>query len=71
MLDKYIVTPSALSESKVRNFPISKHRSKRIHKKLVKKFNGEFKKEPAAFEVGGRIIIHPILYQQLKNYPLT
>lgn len=66
-MDNYIIEPNALAETKERNFPISKHRSKRIYKKLCKKFNGEFRKEPAAFKIGNKIVIHPVLYQQLSQ----
>ena len=66
-LPEYVVTPNALAETEVRLFPESKHRSKRIRKKLLKRFGGEFKKEPAAFKIGNRIIIHPALYERLKQ----
>ena len=49
----------ALAETNVRNFPVSKHRSKRIHKKLVKRFGGEFRKEPTIFRYGDTWIVHP------------
>lgn len=70
MLHNLIVTPSALAESEVRTFPVSKNRSKRIHKKLVKRHGGEFKMKPAAFQVGGRIILHPTLYAELLKTPI-
>ena len=65
-LDGVVVTPSAMAVTEVRLFPESKHRSKRIRKKLIKRFGGEFKMEPAAFKVGNRYIMHPSLYEKLK-----
>ena len=61
-----VITLNAMCETEVRLFPESKHRSKRIRKKLLKRFGGEFKMEPAAFQVGNRIVMHPSLYEELK-----
>ena len=63
----FVVTASALAETEVRLFPESKYRSKRIRKKLLKRFGGEFKKEPSAFKIGNRVIIHPVLYRALME----
>lgn len=60
-----IVSDVALKDSDVRLFPASRHRSQRIHKKLFKRFGGEFRKVPAAYRVGDRLIVHPVMYQQL------
>ena len=49
----FYVSPLALKEEE-RLFPASKHRSRRIHKKLVKRFGGEFRKVPAIFKVTPR-----------------
>jgi len=49
-----------------RLFPFSKNRSRRIHKKLVKRFGGEFRKRPCVFNLGDRLIMHPVLYAQMK-----
>lgn len=59
-------TTAALEETEERLFPVSKHRSKRIHKKLVKRFGGEFKKEPAMWKVGNVIYAHPIYRQRIE-----
>jgi len=60
-----IVSDVALKDSDVRLFPASRHRSQRIRKKLVKRFGGEFRKVPAIYRVGDRLIMHPVMYQQL------
>jgi len=60
-----IVSDVALKDSDVRLFPASRHRSQRIRKKLVKRFGGEFRKVPAIYRVGDRLIVHPVMYQQL------
>ena len=52
-------TETALEETTERLFPESKNRSKRIHKKLVKRFGGEFRKRPAIFRIGDKIFAHP------------
>lgn len=48
-----------LKEGEERLFPVSRHRSKRIHKKLIKRFGGEFRKVPAIFKTPQGIIMHP------------
>lgn len=58
--------PNALADTTVRNFPESRNRSARIHKKLVKRFGGVYRKEPAIFRVGNKLIAHPVRYAELK-----
>lgn len=62
-----IVSEYALEETDVRLFPTSKNRSKRIHKKLVKRFGGEFKKQPCIFQMGDKLVAHPVMYQRLQQ----
>lgn len=52
-----------------RLFPASRHRSKRIHKKLVKRYGGEFKiiNKPAIWKMLDKIVMHPSLYEELKR----
>lgn len=57
-----ITSPYALKNSSERLFPASKNRSKRIHKKLVQRYGGEFRQVPAMYRVNGQIIMHPALY---------
>jgi hypothetical protein len=54
-------SPHALENIDVRLFPESRHRSRRIHKKLCKRFGGEFKKVPVMFKGPQGIICHPAL----------
>lgn len=61
-----IVSDAAMEDSDERLFPASKNRSRRIHKKLVKRFGGEFRKKPAIFKMGNRWIMHPALYRQMQ-----
>ena len=50
-----------------RLFPASKHRSKRIHKKLVKRFGGEYEwTKPCIFKAGKSIFANPIFKQAIK-----
>lgn len=58
----------ATKNSKDRNFKKSKHRRKRLHKKLLKKFDGhEFKQEPAIYINGNNYIVHPALYADARR----
>lgn len=60
------ILESALETTTERLFPESKNRSRRIHKKLVKRHGGEFRKRPAAFNVGGRLVMHPAVWERLR-----
>lgn len=57
---------NVLETTKERLFPESKHRSKRIHKKLIKRFGGEFRRVPAMFLIKGQLWAHPALRDQIK-----
>ena len=61
-----ILSNAALKEGTERLFPESRHRSKRVHKKLIKRFGGEYRKVPTIWEIPGSLIIHPTLYADLK-----
>jgi hypothetical protein len=50
---------NCLAETSDRLFPASRHRSRRVHKKLIKRYGGEFRKKPAMFRAGDQIIAHP------------
>lgn len=63
-----IVDHNCLTDTEERNFPLSRHRSARVKKKLVKRFGGEFKKMAAIFNLPGRIVVHPSLYQAIKGH---
>ena len=62
-----IVSDKALNETTERLFPVSRHRSKRIHKKLVKRFGGEVRKVPAIWQTPNAMIVHPTVYEQMKE----
>ena len=57
----------ALKVTDERLFPLSKHRSRRIHKKLVKRFGGEFRKVPAVFQTPQGLIAHPALRNDIES----
>lgn len=65
----YIITsdPNALKDTTERLFPTSRHRSARVLKKLIKRHGGEFRKEPCAWEFGGRIVAHPNIYAEIRE----
>lgn len=52
-------TETALEQTSERLFPESKNRSKRILKKLIKRFGGEYRMKPAMFLANGKLYIHP------------
>lgn len=54
-----VFSDAALDATNERLFPASKHRSRRVHKKLVKRFGGEFRKRPCMWRMGDKIIAHP------------
>lgn len=56
---RVIFTVDAMEDTAERTFPVSRHRSKRIHKKLVKRFGGEFRKRPCIFWSKDTIFAHP------------
>ena len=64
---KIIVSDRALEETDVRLFPHSPHRSKRIRKKLIKRFGGEFKKVPCIFRTSNAVIMHPHKYREFER----
>lgn len=53
------------------NFPPSRYRSKRLHKKLVKRFGGQCVTVPAMYRMkqAGRevLVAHPDIYERLKE----
>lgn len=61
-----VYSPYALKDTDQRLFRASKNRSKRIHKKLVKRFGGEFRKQPCIWRVGNTIYAHPSFRSQLE-----
>lgn len=64
---RIFVSPLALEETKERLFPESRHRSARIHKKLLKRFGGEFRRHPCMWRLpSGDIVAHPDVYARLR-----
>jgi hypothetical protein len=61
-------TLTSTQETNERFFPPSRHRSARIHKKLIKRFGGIYKRKPAMFIVGDTLVIHPALMPELKRH---
>jgi hypothetical protein len=50
-----------------RLFPESRHRSKRILKKLIKRFSGEFELAPAIVKSGNVFYVHPHFKEELEG----
>ena len=62
-----VLSQYALEETEVRLFPESRHRSKRILKKLIKRHGGVFEKQPCAYKIGDKLFMHPQVYKVFKN----
>lgn len=60
------LSENCLEQTTERLFPYSPHRSRRIHKKLVKRHGGVFRMKPCAFKVMDRLVMHPVVWQQLQ-----
>lgn len=68
---RVFVTLDATEDTDERMFPESRHRSKRLLKKLLKRFGHEYRQRPAVFETDEAIMVHPALaneYQRLHGY---
>ena len=64
---RIVSDPNALEKTTERLFPESRHRSRRIHKKLVRRFGGEFMMQPVMFRIGqDTIVCHPAVYEKVK-----
>jgi len=59
------VVESPFCVRKVWNFPESKHRSKRQHKKLIKRFGSQYYEEPAMYLFHGDLIAHPAMIEKM------
>ena len=67
---RIIYDHNVLKESTERLFPLSRHRSARIRKKLLKRFGGEFRKVPCMWQVGGSggvLYAHPSFKAKLED----
>ncbi|WP_143199121.1 hypothetical protein [Bradyrhizobium sp. NAS80.1] len=67
-LPQFVVAPNALKDTEERLFPESRNRSRRIHKKLVKRFGGEFRKVPCIVQVGDTYYVHPEVQAELDRH---
>lgn len=65
-----VFSPHALEATQVRLFAASRHRSRRIHKKLVKRFGGEFRMQPCIWRMGRRIVAHPAFRAEFERQML-
>ncbi|MGR4927229.1 hypothetical protein ACIPUD_10485 [Bradyrhizobium sp. CAR08] len=66
-MPRFIITPNAVKDTEQRLFPVSRNRSRRIHKKLVKKFGGEFRKVPCIIQIGDTMYVHPAVEAELNK----
>jgi hypothetical protein len=64
---KITFSEHAMADTTERLFPASRHRSKRIHKKLVKRFGGEFRKVPCIYKTPSGIVMHPSYRAELMK----
>lgn len=64
---RVVFTTLALKDSEERLFPISRHRSRRIRKKLLRRHGGEFRKVPCMWRAGDVILAHPALRAEIER----
>jgi hypothetical protein len=67
VLMRIIYEPNALKATTERLFPYSRHRSKRIHKKLMRRFGGEFRMTPCIFRYGDKFIAHTSMRAEIER----
>ena len=60
-------TPAALEATEERLFHASRHRSKRIRKKLIKRFGGEYRQQPCIWQTPFGIVAHPALKNRIEK----
>lgn len=65
--DGLAVIESEAAVRRERNFPPSRHRSKRVHKKLCKRFGGEYTITPCVLIGDGVMYAHPAIMQKLRE----
>jgi hypothetical protein len=63
---RIVYSPHALKDTTERLFPASRHRSRRIRKKLIKRFGAEFRQTPGMWRVGDAIYAHPSFKAQIE-----
>ena len=64
---RMIFDHNALENTTEQLFPLSKNRSQRILKKLVKRHGGMFRKKPVMWRVGNVIYAHPSFKAELER----
>ena len=67
MFNGYKVFENQSAVERVSNFRDSKNRSRRVYKKLLKKFKGQYYDRPCAFVVGDKMIVHPEIMKKIKE----
>ena len=65
-LARIVVTSDAVKQGE-RLFPRSRHRSRRVRKKLIRRFGGEFRMLPAIWRMGDTILVHPALAREVEH----
>ena len=63
---RIVVSKHALRETTERLFPASRHRSRRIHKTLVKRHGSVFRRVPAIWKTPEGLFVHPQEYAALR-----
>jgi len=62
-----VVSPHCVIRSAEPTFPISQHRSRRIHKKLERRHGPQFPTRPACLQIGNALHVHPAIWDQMKR----
>lgn len=64
---RIIESVKAVEPAEKPSFPVSKHRSKRVHKKLVKRHGPQWPMIPAIFKTPDGFIAHPAAVADLRR----
>jgi hypothetical protein len=67
MLGGVKIIESPLATEEVYNFPLSKNRSKRLHKKLLKRYRAQTFRRPCAYMISGDLYAHPEIVMKMAE----
>lgn len=62
-----IYSHHALKLTAERLFPVSRHRSERVRKKLIRRLGGEYRMAPAIFQFDHAVIAHPAFRAEIEQ----
>jgi hypothetical protein len=61
------IIESPLATEEVYNFPLSKNRSKRLHKKILKRYGTQTFRRACAYMISGNLYVHPEIIKKMAE----